>query len=1113
MNMERTDHSRLVQSFMTHRLADEDVRALSTGRDAEFRRVMSDVRRSRRAAPGTLQHVVVYGARGFGKSFMMRRVQVELERDDEEPVLFVLLPEEQHNLQRSPHAFLDTIALGLSDAAHGTAESFAEGHFRWPNPKEDARHWSEAATRLEERLDEVLSGRRGLAVVAVENFDILLRTLFRDEEAEQRLRQWLDRRGNRVMILATATGTVDMDYDRPLFKAFDPVRLTPWSEDDCIDYFDRQRVRDRLPPLDAGQRAKARAVATFIGGTPRLAQLLSEVIESQDALSVIEIMTALTDRLAEYYRRRIEDLAPLARGLLDALVRGGEPASQTELAERVGAGGQSDIARVMSDLRRADIVRGVKAPDSREMLYRVTDRVFVHYYRRRQGGENALRSPLETILEFLRTFYSVEERRAQASAHLDAGRVAEAGVFHRLARESAATIGNAYTLDFEYRLRCYFDALPDADESAVDAIVELIDSNPPEAHEWFDDVEPASSAETAIRAAVRAQARYRMGDSDRAEALLLEAVSRNDRDPAARVIAVSELGAFQNYVTHSVDQALETLSALDGETVEDLAPRLECHRLSRMAAVLVERGRAVEAAETATTAVVLARKIEDGRGEAAALRRKSFVLCAVERHDDALEAATEAAALAHKAGDASEESVALGHKSYSLGALGRHDDAVEAATEAAARARAAGDAGEEAVALRYKSHSLGVLGRHDDALEAATEAAALAHTAGDIREEVMALRLKSYSLGVLGRHDDAVEAAAEAAARARTAGDVLEEAVALRHKSYSLGVLGRHDDAMEAATEAAARAHTAGDVLGEAVALRYKSHSLGVLGRHDDALEAATEAAALARTAGDAGEEAEALRLKSWALGALGRHDEAWETGSESLERARSVSDWFSLTHMLRDQARNALRVARPEVIALFEEWSGYWRDGVIPDGGAEPLDTVADFFIASARAGCLDKLDELELGRLVKEYGEQEPVYFYGHYGAVLADIALKEGRAAGYEVMAALLPRIARFVDELPESQRDRAWLVDIVSGFAADCRDAGLLRDVAGLLDETLHPDAPRFAELLTLLADYDEAEDGTVALARVDPDQATLVRRLRGLPAPEQESRAKTGRRKR
>ena len=874
---------------------------------------MADVRRSRRAAPGTLQHVVVYGARGFGKSFMMRRVQVELERDDDEPVLFVLLPEEQHNLRRSPHAFLDTIALGLSDAAHGTAESFAEGHFRWPNPKEDARRWSEAATRLEERLDEVLSGKRGLAVVAVENFDILLRTLFRDEEAEQRLRQWLDRRGNRVMILATATGTVDMDYDRPLFKAFDPVRLTPWSEDDCIDYFDRQRVRDGLPSLDAGQRAKARAVATFIGGTPRLAQLLSEVIESQDALSVIEIMTALTDRLAEYYRRRIEDLAPLARGLLDALVRGGEPASQTELAERVGAGGQSDIARVMSDLRRADIVRGVKAPDSREMLYRVTDRVFVQYYRRRQGGENALRSPLETILEFLRTFYSVEERRAQASAHLDAGRVAEAGVFHRLARESADTIGNAYTLEFEYRLRCYFDALTNKDESSVDAIVELVDSNPPEAHEWFDDVEPASAVEMVVRAAVRAQARYRMGDSDRAEALLLEAVSRNDRDPAARVIAVSEMGAFQNYVMHSVDQALETLSALGSETVDDLAPRLECHRLSRTAAVLAERGRAGEAAETATEAAVLA----------------------------------------------------------------------------------------------------------------------------------------------------------------RAAGDIREAAAALRHKSYSLGALGRHDDAVEAATEAAA----------------------------------------LARTAGDAGEEAEALRHKSRALGELGRHDEAWETGSESLERARSVPDWFSLTHMLSDQVRNALRVARPEVIALCEEWLSYRREGVIPDDGIGPEDAIADFFVASARAGCLDKLDEVELGRLVKEHGEQRPVYFFGRHGAALADIASKEGRAAGYEVMAALLPRIARFVDELPEGQRDRTRLVDIVSGFAADCRDAGLLRDVAGLLDETLHPDAPRFAELLTLLADHDEAEDGTVALARVDPDQATLVRRLRGLPAPEQESRARTGRRKR
>lgn len=111
----------------------------------------------------------------------------------------------------------------------------------------------------------------------------------------------------------------------------------------CIVYFNRYLNRDRkaeeVVPLDAAAEAKARAEADFIGGNPRLAQLLADVLETQDALSVAGTMNALADKLADYYRRRIDDLPGLAQGLLDALVRGGEPASQTELAQRVGAEG------------------------------------------------------------------------------------------------------------------------------------------------------------------------------------------------------------------------------------------------------------------------------------------------------------------------------------------------------------------------------------------------------------------------------------------------------------------------------------------------------------------------------------------------------------------------------------------------------------------------------------------------------------------------------------------------------------------------------------------------------------------------------------------------------
>ena len=501
---------------MTHRMSDASIEMLATGREVETQRIMDAVERSLKAAPGALQHMVIYGPRGFGKSFIARLVQIEtgkLAAARSLPVPFVLLPEEQHNLTRNPHALPAYIAHRLADLRSGGDRSWAGAMFQWPEPKKEAQQWDEATAALEAELDLSLPAGKGMAIVVIENFDFLLFSVFKEAATEQRLRKWLDRRSNRLMLIATATGSVDMDYERPLFQAFQSIRLEPWEQESCIAYFNRRRQAEGKAALDAAMEAKARAVADFIGGNPRLAQLLAEVLETQDALPVADTMKALADKLSDYYRRRIDDLPPLVQGLLDALIRGGEPASQTELAERVGAPAQSTIARVMQDLQRSDIIRGLPAPDSRETLYRVTDRVFVHFYRLRQGSQSALQTPLATILEFLRAFYSRDEQKTQAMNHLDAGRHAEARLFADLAQEgqASAAIYSSYFLEFGPRLQRYLDAAGEALPAPVDDLLGEMENCPERLVGRVEAWESPSPVFHAIAAVLAAQALVRLG--------------------------------------------------------------------------------------------------------------------------------------------------------------------------------------------------------------------------------------------------------------------------------------------------------------------------------------------------------------------------------------------------------------------------------------------------------------------------------------------------------------------------------------------------------------------------------------------------------------------------
>ena len=1022
----------IVRTFMTHDMRDEDIAALSTGREEEFRRIMAAIGRSRKASPGALQHVVLYGSRGFGKSFMARRVQIAVAELDSSlgPILYVLLPEEQHNLQRSPHAFLDTIALKLAGMKKGGDAGYEAVLFQWPKPGEEAKRWDAAAAGLEAAIDAALPAGKGLVVAVVENFDVLLATLFKAEEDEQRLRLWLDRRANRLMVFATATGTVDIDYDRPLFKAFEPVSLPPWIAMDCIAYFNRQRQHEGKPPLNAEQTTKARAIADFIGGTPRLAQLLAEVIDTQDALTVTETMSALADKLAEYYRRRIEDLPALGRGLLDALIRGGEPASQTELAVRVAADGQSTIARAMADLQKADIVRGRPAPDSRETLYSVTDRVFVHYYRLRQGDRAVRETPLATVLDFLKSFYSRDEQRAQSLLHLKAGRVAEAAIFRRLAMDGELPANADYRSDFAYVIKRYLDAVPDALGVNAARILDMLDAAPEQVHELCHKAACATPPAAALAAVVRAQALYRMGHSSEARTELERASAAAGGDSTAEVIAYGSFANFLHHVENDRSGAAQVGLRLQSASPTLLPPPIAVLHLLALEWSLAMIGRYEEALETSRTAAELARQSGDKNEEAASLQAVAFNLTKLRRHDEASEASHAAAELAGQVGDKDGEGISLRYMSLNLSSLGRHEEALEASRTAAELARQLGDKDGEGISLRYMSADLSSLGRHEEALEASRTAVELAKQVDNKTEEAASL---------------------------------LDMAIAL-----------------------------AG------------------LNRHDEALEASSGAAELARQVGDKGHEARLFGRIASILSVLGRHGEAWTKAIETIAIARSAADNQSLSWAMAAALLAARHVSHPEAIALYGEWLELWRASSQPNYLPNPFDGLNNLFLAATRAGAFSELDKVldELGDL----SGATKLLFLPEHGESLARFAADEGRAQAYAAVAGLLPRIAAFMAKLPEEKRDATWLASIVSGFAAACRDAGLLRDVASLLTEDLAPQASEGAQLLRALAEVDEADNAQTALARMDPDIATLIRRLRDIPDPPPiRPKRKTGRR--
>ena len=678
-----------IQRFNTHETSDEAILALATGRDDVRHYVSEKIIANLNSNQRQRQHVLMSAPRGFGKSFMTRLAEIDTHAlaKGGAPVRFILLPEEQRNVT-SPSGILKEIRRILNNETWDKVTSM------WID--DDDKAWDHAVVDLDATIDDVFAHGEGLIVVALENFDMLLDKIFKAEDKQTMLRKWMTRKGNRVMLLATTTNTVHLDYNKPIFQAFSDIQLDPWTEDDCIVYFNRLRAFKDEPSLDSVQEAKARAIANFIGGNPRLARLLGEVLTTRDILTVTETLDTLVDELADYYRRQIDDLGDKARVLVDALMRGGEPRSQSELAERVGTT-QNRIAQAFSELQRGLLVTGERATASRETLYRMTDRVFVHFYRTRYGGMAHDASPLGTIMDFLESFFSLEEKRTEATRFLAEGKPRESRILADLAWSEAGPAPWTKLQRYQYRNKAkfdiYFSAIKVDAENALRQAVELLAEKPEITYETAQNYLSGKlpPGEAVLWFVLAARAAAGLGLNDESERFLNDAVSKTESDPALICVAHRERGYLSLHLTNDKEQAVKDFERSGSQEDDIVARCLKSEALTDKAFAQGILKQHEEALDTLRKAASVAEAADDKKAQAVALRYAAWNLGELKHHEEAIGAARRATWVAKELDDKWEQAVALGHAAWDLGQLNRHEEAIETARAAVSFAEEAGD--------------------------------------------------------------------------------------------------------------------------------------------------------------------------------------------------------------------------------------------------------------------------------------------------------------------------------------------------------------------------------------------------------------------------------------
>jgi tetratricopeptide (TPR) repeat protein len=373
--------------------------------------------RMREITPGNLaKHHLILGQRGMGKTSLLRRLALGVRNHPE--LAAVLLPlsfrEEQYNVHNL-HTFwcncLDALGdwfekNGQTDQADEVDKDIAaltrgeidpEGAAALDAFKRWAKHEGRRPLLLLDNIDLILSGLDG---------------------QDWSLRRVLQEAGGIVVVGATA-GYLETTSDpqAAFYDFFQVTVLERLSQDEllaCLRQLAQARGEGGKKVREVIDRdpGRIRTLYDLTGGNPRTLVLLYLLLELDSGGDVLSDLERLLDQVTVLYKARVEDLAPQARVVLDALALYWNPATAADLASVCGLETPA-VSAQLDRLLKAGIVEKVSISTSVRTAFQLGERFFNIWYLMRHGPRRQ-RTRLRWLTGFLKGFYSQQQLEQRA---------------------------------------------------------------------------------------------------------------------------------------------------------------------------------------------------------------------------------------------------------------------------------------------------------------------------------------------------------------------------------------------------------------------------------------------------------------------------------------------------------------------------------------------------------------------------------------------------------------------------------------------------------------------------------------------------------------------------
>ncbi|MDR0619754.1 MAG: tetratricopeptide repeat protein [Bacteroidales bacterium] len=357
------------------------------------------------------QHHLILAQRGMGKTTMLKRIEVELHKEQyRSKFIPVLFTEEQYGLNNLAKFWMNSLnALADSLEVEDKNNSNVAEIDNYLKQIAKEKNTDNFAERLYQYLLTFCNKLKRRPVLLVDNIGLVFNRL--SEQEKYILRGYITEKNCPIIISAgiAMAGNSDVKehitgYTAPYYDFFQTHYLKKLSFEEFETLFQNlAEVTQTNIFITSKEKPRLKSLLQLTGGNPRTSVILFKLLVKGFSADIVDDLEALADEMTPLYKSRFEELSTQQQQILYTIALNWDSINLAEIHEATGLA-NNQLSPQLKRLIEDGWLETTKAYKAKGNAYYISERFFSIWHLLRNSTRSAKRE-INYLSKFLENFF------------------------------------------------------------------------------------------------------------------------------------------------------------------------------------------------------------------------------------------------------------------------------------------------------------------------------------------------------------------------------------------------------------------------------------------------------------------------------------------------------------------------------------------------------------------------------------------------------------------------------------------------------------------------------------------------------------------------------------